>query len=229
MDSEPHASPAFFVLGSQRGSHHDAEFSTVEDRERADAKRCPECGGVIGMRTWLPPYRVELRLLGATPGDFLQSHGAGADLIVSQRLADAFRAAGLVGLKGFDPVEVVRVRGKRGTSKDADVAMPRYFAVTTTFGSALVDEARSHILRPGPFDCDYCRAVGTDGINGFTLEPGSWNGDDVFEPRGLPGVRVVSERFARFVTEHGLTHMTLTPTERYVWDPLGRFSPASGE
>lgn len=40
--------------------------------------------------------------------------------------------------------------------------------------------------------------MGTDGINGFTLEPKRWNGDDFFEPRG---VRVVSERLASLVTE----------------------------
>ncbi|NMO15796.1 hypothetical protein HPC49_31025 [Pyxidicoccus fallax] len=70
--------------------------------------------------------------------------------------------------------------------------------------------------------------MGTDGFNGFVLEPGSWNGDDVFEPRGL-GVHVVSERFAHFVSKHQLTNIVLTPTERYVWDPLRRFSqPVSG-
>ncbi len=56
-----------------------------------DAKRCQECGGVVGMRTWLPPYRVEPRLNGAAPGDFIQSSGAGSDLIISERFADAFR------------------------------------------------------------------------------------------------------------------------------------------
>ncbi|WP_255203130.1 MULTISPECIES: hypothetical protein [Myxococcus] len=43
------------------------------------------------MRTWLPPYRVEPRLNGAAPGDFIQSSGAGSDLIISERFADAFR------------------------------------------------------------------------------------------------------------------------------------------
>ncbi|MCP3063719.1 hypothetical protein LXT21_33590 [Myxococcus sp. K38C18041901] len=222
------AAPAFFVLTSQRGSPHDTELSTVEDQERGDAPTCPACGGFIGMRTWRAPHRVELKLLGDAPGDFIPSSGVGSDVIISERFADAFRAAGLTGLKGFEPVEVLRVRPAKGASKGKDTPLPRYLAVTATFGSARVDEAHSHILRPGPFTCDTCRAVGTDGINGFTLEPESWNGDDVFEPRGLPGVRVVSERFARLVTEHGLTHVSLTPTERYVWDPLRRFTQATG-
>ncbi|WP_275900403.1 hypothetical protein [Pyxidicoccus trucidator] len=39
---------------------------------------------------------------------------------------------------------------------------------------------------------------------------------------------MVSQRFARLVTEHGLTHMDLIPTERYVWDPLRRFTQPTG-
>ncbi|WP_240359439.1 hypothetical protein [Pyxidicoccus trucidator] len=180
------------------------------------------------MLKWLPPYRVKLKLYGEEPGDMAQSLGGGSDLIVSERFADAFRSAGLTGLHGFGPVDVLKVqRQRRGTN--TRFTLPQYLAVTMTFGSALVDEPRSQILRPGPFDCDYCRAVGTDGINGFSLEPGSWNGDDIFEPRGLPGIYVVSERFARLVSDHQLTNTVLTPTEQYVWDPLRRFSqPAQG-
>jgi hypothetical protein len=169
---------------------------------------------------------VKLRLHGEESGDFIQSNGSGSDLIVSERFADTFRAAGLTGLHGFGPVEVVKVQRRKTRG---DFTLPRYFAVTVSFGSALVDEGRSHILRPGPFDCDYCRAIGTEGVNGFVLEPESWNGDDVFYPRGLVGTLVVSERFARLVSEHALTNIVLTPTERYVWDPLRRFSqPAQG-
>jgi hypothetical protein len=53
---------------------------------------------------------------------------------------------------------------------------------------------------------------------GFAIEEASWNGDDVFRPRGLTGMIVVSERFERFVTQHGYTNMELTPTEKYVLD-----------
>ena len=44
-------------------------------------------------------------------GDFVE--GPGDDVLVSERMAEAFRAEGLTGLLGFHPVEVVRVRRKR--------------------------------------------------------------------------------------------------------------------
>ncbi|KFA89717.1 hypothetical protein Q664_33060 [Archangium violaceum Cb vi76] len=65
-----------------------------------------------------------------------------------------------------------------------------------------------------------------DGIYGFALEQGSWNGDDVFIPRGLSGTMVASERFADFVARHGFTNMKLIPTEEYTWDPLRRGPPS---
>ena len=63
------------------------------------------------MRTWLPPYRVELELYGQGLGDFVE--GPGQYVLISERVAEAFRAEGLTGLLGFHPVEVVRVRRKR--------------------------------------------------------------------------------------------------------------------
>jgi hypothetical protein len=66
-----------------------------------------------------------------------------------------------------------------------------------------------------------------DTIHGFTLEAGTWQGEDVFRPRGLQGDIVVSERFAEFVQRHGFTNMKLTPIEEYVWDPDGKGPPPS--
>jgi hypothetical protein len=36
----------------------------------------------------------------------------------------------------------------------------------------------------------------------------------------MQGIILVSERFAGFVTRHGLTNMKRIPTEEFVWDPL---------
>jgi hypothetical protein len=59
-----------------------------------------------------------------------------------------------------------------------------------------------------------------DAIGGFSLEPGTWKGEDVFRPRGLHGLFVASERFERWAARHGLTNMRLTLIDQYLWDPL---------
>ena len=108
MVSESPTSPRFFVLAKGAlWSRYDVDVEKAEPVNRAEGADCPRCGGPIGMRTWLPPYRVELILHGEELGDFLET--TGHDLLVSDRFALAFREEGLTGLEGFHPVEVVRV------------------------------------------------------------------------------------------------------------------------
>lgn len=137
---------------------------------------------------------------------------------------EAFRAEGLTGLLGFHPVDVVRVRSKRKKAKATHE--PRYVAATACFGSGAVELARSRLRRNRPLTCPECRNPGADSIHGFALEPGTWQGEDVFRPRGLQGRLLVSERFARFVEQHGFTNMKLTPTEEYLSDPMQWGPPA---
>lgn len=223
MASDLSPSPRFFVLKDDMFGRHDTKFSTVEPIHLGDVRRCPQCGEPIGMLPQLPPFRGVLELYGATLGDFVES--SGYDFLISERMAEAFRAEGLTGLLGFHPVEVVRVRRKRKGTIPSTV--PRYFAVTACFGRAAVDEARSLIRRDEPGTCPECRGSGADTIHGFTLEPGTWQREDIFRPRGLRGDIVVSERFAEFVQRHGFTNMKLTPTEQFVWDPGHKGPPAA--
>jgi hypothetical protein len=137
---------------------------------------------------------------------------------VSERFAEAFQADGLTGLLGFHPVEMTRVRRRSTQSKAALV--PRYFAVTACFGRGAVDEARSRLRRNKPVSCPECRSTGVDSIHGLVLEPGTWQGEDVFRPRGEQGSILVSERFAQFARRHGLKNMKLTPAGTFTWDPL---------
>jgi hypothetical protein len=176
------------------------------------------------MKEWLPPYRVKVELYGRDLGDY--AHGPGGNsFLISERFAEAFRAEGLTGLLGFHPVEVVAVRRKRKGPKPTGV--PSYFVVTPCFGRGAVDEGRSRLRRNKPVTCPECRSTGVDSIHGFFLEPGTWQGEDVFRPRGEQGSILVSERFAEFVKRHGLTNMKLIPTEEYVWDPLRKGPPAA--
>lgn len=223
MGSEVPSASRFFVLQKGvLGSRYDAGAEKTEPVNRSEGARCSRCGDPIGMMMWLPPYRVELVLHGEELGDFIEV--AGDDLLVSERLAQAFRDEGLTGLQGFHPVEVTRMRRARRGSKPSEV--PRYLAVTPCFGRAVVDLTHSRILYDKPPTCEECRSEGIDALHGFTLEPGTWQGEDIFYPRGLQGILTVSERFERFVARHGFTHMRLTPSEEYVWNPQGRELPA---
>jgi hypothetical protein len=123
MASEVAPTPRFFVLEDDVRGAHDTQFDTLEPDKLGEAPHCPRCGEPIGMRTWLPPYRVELELYGQGFGDFVDGPG-GNGFLISERMAEAFRTGGLTGLLGFHPVEVVRVRRKHKGPKPG--AAPRY-------------------------------------------------------------------------------------------------------
>jgi hypothetical protein len=222
MVSEARPPPRFLVLKEDVSGRYDTQFSKTKPVNTGDAARCSQCGGIIGMRTWLPPHRGDIELHGEVMGDFVKV--SGDDVLISERMAEAFRTEGLTGLLGFHPVEILRVRKRRGRMESDPV--PQYFVVTPCFGRGAVDEARSRLRHTETVTCPECRYAGLDTIHGFTLETGTWEGQDVFRPRGLQGCIVVSERFAEFVQRHGFTNMKLIPTEEYIWDPLGKGPPA---
>jgi hypothetical protein len=210
----------FFVLEKLREGEHDTEFSRTSSNI-GPGLRCPQCGAFIGSRSWEPPYQGDLELYGKDFGDLLDGPGGG--LLITERFAEDFKAEGLTGLNGFHPVEVKRVRRKGRGPKPGPP--PRYLFVTLAYGHAALDMERSRILRKKPPECTWCRYAGPDAIDGLTIEGGTWNGEDVFRPRGMWGVVIVSERFRRFAERHAMSNMALIPIEKYVWDPLGRLPP----
>lgn len=222
MASETATVPRFFVLTEgAHGARYDVDAEKANPVNRGDAPRCPSCGGAVGMLKWLPPYRVELKLYGQELGDFIE---ISTDLLISERFAEAFRAEGLTGLEGFHPVEVVKLRSRK-KKVDKSLAVPRYVVASAPYGPAAVDLVLNRVRTVEPLTCMECRAAGINAINGFVLEPGTWGGEDIFRPRGMPGDLIVSERFKSFAERHGLTNVVLTPTEQYVWDP-GHLGPA---
>ncbi len=208
----------FFVLEKLNEGPHDTEFNTTSDNV-GPGLHCPQCREPIGMLSWEPPYQGELELLGKAFGDLVKLPGG--DLLVTEHFAAAFTAEGLTGLSGFHPVEVLRVIKKRRGPKPG--TPPQYLFVTPSYGQPALDLERSRLHTSAPIKCTWCRDTGVDAIDGLALEEGTWSGEDVFRPRGLWGVILVSERFMRFAQHRALSHFSFIPIDKYVWDPLGHF------
>jgi hypothetical protein len=206
----------FFIMKRLLEGPHDTGFSKVKP-SRGPALRCPQCGEPLGMLTWQPPYAVEIERHGEDLGDLLE--GPGGDILVTERFAEAFQAEGLRGMSGFQPVEIVRIRGKRLGAEPR--SLPRYRFVTVTSDGPALDMERSHLRISKPVVCSQCRYAGIDAIEGLVLEAGTWKGEDVFRPRGLWGRILVSERFMRLAERHAMSHMAWVPIDKYVWNPLG--------
>jgi len=168
-----------------------------------EAPRCEACGRFLGTREWRPPYCVELEVWGSDLADV--AFGPGDSLLVSGRFASGWHEEELVGLDGFDPVQVMAVR-RHGT---AAAGSEPYLRVSVARSDIAVDQERSH------FDCDppTCPACR------LSQELRSWSGivleappqEDIFIARGLPGVRLASERFRQFCERRRLSNVLLIP------------------
>jgi hypothetical protein len=208
----------FFVIKPEPvGSNDETDFLTTDDAVLGAAPRCPVCGHFIGMKEWLPPYRVELALHGKSWGDFAFFAGTGR-FIIASRVVEAFTRGGLVGLSGFEPIEIVTVKGRRSAGPP-----PEYRHVSIARSRAAVDDSKSVIERSENVTCEHCRSTGVDAVHGFVLEPGTWTGEDVFFARGLSGSVLASARFAHLIEENSLTNIRVISTQEYEWDSLAPF------
>ena len=203
----------FVIVDGGVGSLLETDWDTASDVRYGDAPRCDACGAIIGLREWLPPYRVELVLHGAQWADFAFSPG-GVPL-ASERVVDICRDASITGLEVLEPLEVASARG----SKDPP---PEYRRLEATRWGATLSEEGSSLLRARPVECDVCLEPSPYAMRGFAIEPGTWTGDDVFTLRGQDALMIATERFVDVARKHDFTNIRFVPTGKFetgLWDP----------
>jgi hypothetical protein len=175
---------------------------------QGDAPSCPACGGAVGMLTWLPPFRVLLKLYGKEFGDFAFFSG-GDYFLVSQKFCDVYRSHQLAGLSGFDPVEVLQVKSRKRLKSQP----PPYFHVNASYGQTALDQVASGCEWLEEPCCQLCREGSIIRWKRLIIEEGTWNGDDIFRPRGFSGEIMVSQRFKDVCDESGIKNAVFTPAE----------------
>jgi hypothetical protein len=183
------------------------EFLPADPDNTSPAPRCEACGEPIGMRRWEPPFRVELETWGSHFGDL--AFGPADEFLVSERFKTLWVGAQLVGLRGFEPVEVIKIR-HRGTRFTG--TPPQYVRVWPERSDVAVDQLRSGIQWMSPPTCDVCRVGTMKGWERVVLEGEPMA--NVFVARGLPGQVLVDERFKRFCEEHAITNCSFVPGEK---------------
>ena len=204
---------AFYVLQNT----DDIEKATTHyhpiDRQSGPSVQCEKCGEDVGPLMWLPPHRAELELFGERFADIAFS-GA-SDLLVSERFKDLFEVSQLRGFRGFEPVEIVKVKFRKQKQK---VVPPKYFHVSVPRDSARVDDRLSGLEREEQSICSDCGSSGAVKYVRISLLEGSWSGVDVFYARGLPGTILVSERFEQWYRLNSITGGMLIPAEMRSYD-----------
>jgi hypothetical protein len=201
----------FYVLVPGRGSDADTEFFKSEPISRGEAPKCPTCGRFLGMRRWLSPRRAEVVVHGERSGDF--AFTSSSEFLVSEVVLSAIHDEGLTGLNDVEEVEV------SSTLRTVPAKPRRYFYGEIEQQGADLDPGRSDVERTTTPGCSGCLSDGIVSIRGFAIDSATWSGADIFVPRGLPGVVVVSEAFRRAAEARGFSNIELVPTGRYTWVP----------
>ncbi len=199
---------------------------TLPPENYEHATYCPVCHRPATLRHLLPP--INLKISRSHPngwGDLLW--GAGFFLMVSKRFKEIYEAEQLSGIEAFEgPVNIL----KYGTKKPDQIQgeKPVYYHIKIPWGGANQDDQLSKLtyLFRSPKDvyCAFCR--GETGAShrvqeNVIIEKGSWNGDDLFIPRGAPVELMVSEKFRRVVDQYDITNILLIPGEIFSFD--GRY------
>lgn len=204
----------FFLDNAPTGEHETARVDahTADNTRFGDAPRCNACGKYIGLRSWLPPYRVDLDTWGNGYGDL--AFPTASDILVSLRFKELWERRGLIGLSGFEPVEVVKVKRHRKLSGDA----PQYFKAAVVLSQAVVDNVASGLELEQPPTCPVCQlGSGIKRWKAIIIKPETWSGEDVFRPRWAGGL-FVTDRFKEFCEANDIKNAVFIPAEEYGHD-----------
>ena len=183
------------------------DVMSEENCNLGPAPRCPRCNRPLGMKTWQPPYRLEIETWGKHYGDIART---GDDLIVSERFKDYFERAGLKGIETFEPVEVIKVVHRRGKPQEP---IPLYFKASVVRNSAIIDQkASEYEWEDESKVCPECLFDTLKRNRRLVIKQETWNGDDSFFPRGGDGP-IVSERFRSICEEHQLLGAIFIPSD----------------
>jgi hypothetical protein len=177
-----------------------------------EALRCPRCNRFLTSLRWLPPYRIELETWGREYSDVVEIED---EMIVSERFVQLFRANGLKGLSEFEPVEVLNVKHRRGKPKQV---MPRYFKTTVTLSPTMVDQKSSgFVWGDESAICSVCLWNNLKRFTRIVIKEDTWNGDDIFFPRGGYGP-IVSETFKILCDQHAVRGVIFSPAKNYGYE-----------
>jgi hypothetical protein len=210
----------FFVLEPFPKGKYDSARTDVMETEGAnvgEAPKCPSCGRAIGMLKWLPPYRVEMDAWGDHFGDFAFVGGC-EWFLVSDRFRSIYVRSGLKGLSGFDPVEVRKITRH---NKKLRGNPPQYFKVDVVRSQTAVDPAASGFeWSEGTSICPVC-LFPKEGVikrwSGIVIRPESWQGEDIFVPRG-GGELVTTSRFKDLCEANEVKNAVFLLAESYGHD-----------
>lgn len=212
----------FFVLKPEGGIRFGTKWAYGELLEPicySESQFCPICGSPVSGKKWIAPHTIKLSSSNPSKwGDFVW--GSGFGLIISHRFFEIYNIEKLSGFSAIsEPIKIAKF-GNR-VEKDISIEPPSYHYAVIPWGGAEMNLVASEMKYafPDKTICDYCHQGGSGKhFEQLIIIENSWNGSDVFIPRGVTGTYVVSERFKKVVEQYRMKNIWLIPCEKYAYD-----------
>jgi hypothetical protein len=181
-----------------------------------DSMPCAKCGKYQAGSRWGVPYIIDIEYLTRDAGDICFGPG---EIFISERFRDCWNRFGLVGLIGFDQVDVRKV--KRHIKNQPGV-VPQYFHVDVAQSNVVFDRDGSGVVSmSNDVVCPVCNMGGPIAafrrIN-LKLEGNQASAPDMFVAKGLPGRIIISSRFLKAASEAALKNVVVVPIEKAMVD-----------
>ncbi len=161
---------------------------------------------------------MDLHIILPSPrvGDFVWTWYS--DCLITDRVLQLFRQAGLTGFK-IRPVVVEKVK-RLGKKRLEAIPTLWELAVAGKGGNARPESGIRVIYR-----CEACSFVDYSSYqNGILVDEAQWDGSDFFTVNGYPRHILVTERVKDLIIAHRLTNCVLIPSEALRW-PEGMLRP----
>jgi hypothetical protein len=206
----------FWVFERQMMAGPWAFADNVDPVKYGEAPRCPSCGAWIGMKPWLPPYRVRLveGTKTAAPADIITGPGF-SGFIASDRFATEFESNGLTGVERWEPVHIEGYNDYEGDPIPAQAVVNRPYKLAILPTPITRVKLSDAVYEDDVPDCAVCsQGRNLESYQGFVVDETSWLGADVFETTNT-GRTVVTDRFADFCHAGEFTGVLLIPTANF--------------
>ena len=197
----------------------DTEFLMARGRKFGEPPRCPLCVSALALREWEPPFKVEMRFWGPKHGDLVQFTN---DVLVSERLVSAIQEANLTGMDILSEAAVTKIQPSKMAKN-----IPRYFVGRIRKSTAMFDDVASEAEYKRMWTCNECKTGEIIRFQSVVLVPNSWQGEDLFVAKGLPGLFLTSKRFHDLVVERGFLNINLVRASEFGIDWLPGFKNRS--
>jgi hypothetical protein len=168
----------------------------------------------LGSIPLISPLTIELERWGLDWTEF--AFGPGDQVLVQERIWRKLQDHRLAGVFANCSIKMSRHRVMTGVES----IPPEYCLLTIEHSDVALDSAASGLVFDGiETTCPTCGQGGIiKRLKRVSIVPTTWQGQDFFFAKGLPGVIVVSDNMQRRLVQVGVSTKSLIPSNEFGFD-----------